>query len=115
MEEVKTDKTSDKRAALKKKNVLKKLDLETAKLLQSLKDKANKKAYGRKIRDSEILAKALTLVDQNHLSELQQETLSEKDRLHMAHENFQKANGKITLDQFIGKLLKGEISQVSNV
>ena len=115
MEETKTDKTSDKKTALKKKNVLKKLDLETAKLLQSLKDKANKKTYGRKIRDSEILAKALMLVDHNHLSELQQETLSEKDRLHMAHENFQKANGKITLDQFIGKLLKGEISQASNV
>lgn len=112
MEEIKTDKASDKKAALKKKNVLKKLDLETAKLLQSLKDKANKKAYGRKIKDSEILAKALTLIDQNHLSELQQETLSEKDRLHMAHENFQKANGKMSLDQFIGKLLKGEIGKI---
>ena len=115
MEEMRIDKTSEKKATLKKKNVLKKLDLETAKLLQSLKDKANKKNYGRKIRDSEILAKALTLVDHSHLNELQQETLSEKDRLHMAHENFQKSNGKITLDQFIGKLLKGEINQVTNV
>lgn len=110
MEEMKIDKTSEKKATLKKKNVLKKLDLETAKLLQTLKDKANKKTYGRKIRDSEILAKALTLVDQIHLSELQQETLSEKDRLHIAHENFQKLNGKMSLDQFIGKLLNGEIN-----
>lgn len=112
MEETKpTEKTSEKKSPpAKKRNVLKKLDLESAKALASLKERANKKAHGRKIKDSEIIAKALSLVEQQHLQELQETTLSEKDRLHMAHEDFVKSNGKISLDQFIGRLLKGEIS-----
>ena len=115
MEESKpTEKTSEKKTPLaKRKNVLKKVDLESAKLLANLKERANKKLYGRKIRDGEILAKALSLVEHKHLAELQEVTLSEKDRLYMAHEDFVKQNGKISLDQFIGKLLKGEISQTA--
>ncbi len=111
MEETKvTEKpTEKKQPTVKKKNVLKKLDVDAAKLLQSLKDKANKKSFGRKIRDSEILAKALGLIQPTHLIELQEATLSEKDRLHMAHEEFMKQHGKLSLDQFIGRLLKGEI------
>lgn len=111
MEETKvTEKpTEKKQPAVKKKNVLKKLDVDAAKLLQSLKDKANKKSFGRKIRDSEILAKALGLIQPTHLIELQEATLSEKDRLHIAHEEFMKQHGKLSLDQFIGRLLKGEI------
>lgn len=94
----------------KKKIVLKKLDADTAKLLQSLNDKANKKSFGRKVRDTEIIGRALGLLQSEHLAELQQSTLSERDRLQIAHEDYQKAHGKLTLDQFIGKLLKGEIS-----
>lgn len=113
MSEEKVEKTSKEKASektvTKKRNVLKKLDAESAKTLQSLKDRVNKKSYGRKVKDSEIIAKALSLVDSHHLQELQDASLNEKDRLHMAHENFVKQNGKITLDQFIGKLLKGEI------
>lgn len=105
-----TEKTSEKKASMaKRKNVLKKIDLDTAKLLAILKERANKKSYGRKIREGEILAKALSLVEHKHLAELQEVTLSEKDRLHMAHEDFVKQHGKISLDQFIGRLLKGEV------
>jgi hypothetical protein len=98
-----------KTAAPKKKSVLKKIDPETAKILGVLKDRANKKAHGRKIRDWEIIGKALSLLEPQHLQELQEATLSEKDRLHLAHEEFMKQHGKLTLDQFIGRLLKGEI------
>lgn len=109
-EQIIKEKTQDKKTSvLKKKVSLKKLDSESAKLLAILKEKANKKTYGRKIKDSEIISKALGLIESRHIQELQEITLSEKDRLHMAHENFQKSNGKISLDQFIGKLLKGEI------
>lgn len=111
MEEQKNvEKTTEKKSApIKRKNVLKKLDVEAAKLLQTIKEKANKKTYGRNVRDSEIIAKALTLIDHNHLLDLQENTLTEKDRLHRAHESFQKTNGKLSMDQFIGRLLKGEI------
>jgi len=116
MEETKpTEKSSEKKTPLaKRKNVLKKVDLESAKLLANLKERANKKNYGRKIRDGEIIALGLSLIGTQHLQELQSQTLSEKDRLHMAHEDFVKQHGKISLDQFIGKLLKGEISHAAS-
>ena len=106
-------KTESKPSALKKKNTLKKVDSESAKLLATLKEKANKKSFGRKIKDGEIIAKGLSLIEPHHLMEIQETTFSEKDRLLMAHEEYSRQNGKITLDQFIGRLLKGEIRNQS--
>ncbi len=93
----------------KKKTVLKKLDPESARILQALKEKANKKIFGRKVRDAEIIEVALRLVTDEQINTLQEKTFSEKDRLSIAHADFVKSHGKITLDQFIGKLLKGEL------
>ncbi len=90
-------------------NVLKKLDLDSAKLLANLKDKVNKKPVGRKIKDAEILSLAIRQITNEHILDLQQSTYSEKDRLTLAHNEYQTHNGKISLDQFIGKLMRGEI------
>lgn len=116
MEETKSqekvsEKTADKKASVpKRKNILKKLDPDTGKLLTTLKEKANKKSFGRKVRDSEIIALGLSLVTLEHLTKLQEQTYSEKDRLHLAHEDYVKNNGRISLDNFIGLLIRGEIS-----
>lgn len=99
----------EKAKPLKQKSAMKKLDPAAAKLLAQLKEKANKKEFGRKVLEKEILSLAVRLVTDDHLKELQAQTYSERDRLSMAHEEYQKTNGKISLDQFIGKLLKGEI------
>lgn len=113
-EEKKSDlaeaKTDKKVKEIKKKSALKKLDPESAKLLAALKEKVNKKTFGRKVRDSEIIGRALSLLEQQHIKELQEATLSERDRLGMAHEEYVKEHGKITLDEFIGKLLRREIA-----
>lgn len=103
VKKVKTEKTS----------VLKKLDPETGKILKQLKDKINKKSFGRNIRDTEIISLSLGLVGTDHIQKLQESTLTEKDRLHIAHEEYVKENGKITLDQFIGILIRGQISQTN--
>lgn len=103
VKKVKTEKTS----------VLKKLDPETGKILKQLKDKINKKSFGRSIRDTEIISLSLGLINQEHIQKLQDSTLTEKDRLHIAHEDYVKENGKISLDQFIGLLIRGQISQTN--
>lgn len=103
VKKVKTEKTS----------VLKKLDPETGKILKQLKDKINKKSFGRNIRDTEIISLSLGLIGNDHIQKLQESTLTEKDRLHIAHEDYVKENGKITLDQFIGILIRGQISQTN--
>lgn len=93
----------------KKKTGIKKLDSESVRLLLSLKDRANKKSFGRKVRDSEIIEMGLRLVKDEHLLELQEKTYSEKDRLNLAWADHCKKVGKISLEQFIAKLLKREI------
>lgn len=103
------EKTSEKKTTLpKRKTVLKKLDTEAAKILQILNDKANKKTYGRKVRDSEIILKALSLITDDDIKALQEASLTEKDRLQIAYERFQKEKGKVSMDQFIGHLLKAQ-------
>ena len=101
---------SEKPKGIKQKSAMKKLDPSAAKLLSQLKEKANKKDFGRKVLEKEILSLAVRLITDDHLKELQALTYSERDRLAMAHDEYQKTNGKITLDQFIGKLLKGVIA-----
>jgi hypothetical protein len=101
---------STKKAATKLRQMaIKKVDLETAKTILSIKERINKKQFGRKIKDAEIISLAIRQVNNDHIRELQEVTYSENDRLLMAHDEYQKVNGKITMDQFIGKLLKGEL------
>lgn len=98
-----------KKSPTKKAVMLKKVDLDTAKQIQQFKDRVNKKSFGRKVKDSEVLALAVSLLGNEHIRALQESTYSEKDRLGMVHDDYQKTNGKISLDQFIGKILRGEI------
>ncbi|MBN8540721.1 MAG: hypothetical protein J0L82_10080 [Deltaproteobacteria bacterium] len=107
--ETQSEPKTPKRTQPKRQTCLKKIDLETSKLLGQLRDRANKKPYGRKVRDAELIAAGLRLLGEPQITELQDQTLSEQDRLRMAHEDFQKTNGKISLDQFIGRLIRGEI------
>jgi hypothetical protein len=100
----------NKKEPLKKSIILKKIDQDTSKLLNQLKDRANKKEFGRKVKDSEIISLALKQITPDHIKLLQEDTFSQKDRLAIAHEDYQKENGKLSQDQFIGKLLRGEIS-----
>lgn len=69
----------NKKSGFKKGMILKKVDLETAKLIFNIKEKANRKSFGRKVRDGEILAMALRLLGPEHIQELQEATFSEQD------------------------------------
>jgi uncharacterized protein YjgD (DUF1641 family) len=102
-----------KKVKTEKVSVLKKLDPDTGKTLKQLKDKINKKSFGRNIKDSEIISLSLSLIGPEHISKLQETSFSEKDRLHIAHEDYVKENGRITLDQFIGMLIRGQITKNS--
>jgi hypothetical protein len=102
-----------KAANLKKATSPRRLDAETGRLLQQIKEKANKKTHGRKVRESQILAYAVRLIQPEHIKDLQAATLSERDRLQIQFEEFQKTSGKLSMDEFIGKLLRGEVAAMS--
>jgi hypothetical protein len=93
----------------KDKYSLKKISIETAKAIQVIKDKANKKPFGRKVKDAEVLAMAVSMISDAEIKILQEATYSEQDRLKMAHSDYVQKNGKISFDDFIGKLLRGEV------
>lgn len=90
--------------------LVKKIDAETAKILFHFREKVNKKDFGRKVTDIEILAKAVRLLAPEHIQELQEATFSQQDRLKMAYEDYVKTNGKATFDQFLGRILE-DLSQ----
>lgn len=88
---------------------LKKVDLETAKILAQIKEKANKKQFGRKVRDSEIIRAAVRLVGPAEIVQLQELTYSDRDRFNLYYESYQKSHGKLPLDEFLKKLMRGEL------
>ena len=110
--ETETIKTQGKTSKKEKHQIAlyKKIDPESAKILEGIRERVNKKQYGRKINDAEIIAVALKLVTTEAIKELQERTYNENDRLHLIHDEYQKTNGKISLDQFIGRLIRGEIN-----
>jgi len=88
--------------------VYRKIDGPALKLLTQLRDKANKKNYGKVVQDSEIIAVGLSLIEDNHVKTLQEKSLSNKDRLNLNHEEYCKKHGKISLDEYLGILMQSE-------
>ncbi len=100
LSEDKPNQRSDMKSAPK--STSNKIDAETAKMLSSGKEKANKKQYGRKVWDTEIIAAEQIVL-------LQEKTYSQQARLNFAHEVYLRQKGKISFNSFVRKPLKGEI------
>ena len=94
----------------KKIGLVKKLDPAAAKLLFNLTEKANKKDYGRRVQEREIIQLALVQVTDEHIKEIQKTTLTGEDQVKIAHLEFLKTNPRVSLDQFLIRLVRGEIN-----
>lgn len=82
-------------------------------LLQEL-TKINKKDFGKRIKADDLIALAIGLLGEQHLRQLQDASLSNSDRLALQHRNYMRQHGGISRDEFIGKLLAGELVQFSS-
>ena len=82
---------------------------ETKKKIQLLLLTVNKKDFGRKIKTDNFLAIATSLITQEHILKLQEDSFSNKDRLEMQFKTYQSSNAKVSKDEFIGLLLSGKI------
>ncbi|MBX2994916.1 MAG: hypothetical protein KF681_08840 [Bdellovibrionaceae bacterium] len=103
-------KTADPIKKQKRTGQNKKLEGDTLKLLASISERINRKARGRKVKDREIIGFALKLISNEHVTLLQEGSYTERDRIELFHEQYCKTNGKISLDQFLGGLIRGDIS-----
>jgi len=72
--------------------------------------KINKKDFGKRIKADDLIALAIGLVGEQHLRQLQESSLSHTDRLALQHRAYIRQHGNISKDEFIGKLLSGELS-----
>lgn len=70
--------------------------------------KVNKKSYGRKVRADQLLSLLMTLIRPEHTQKLQQESLSNADRLEMRYREHLKKFGATSKDEFLGLLLTQE-------
>lgn len=77
---------------------------ETAKVVQDLLKKLNKKDFGRRVRADELISLAVTLVTPEHHKQLQDATLSEHDRVKREFREHCSKNGNISFEQYIGEL-----------
>ena len=89
------------------------LSFATKKQLDVLLEKANKKSFGKKVKPTDLIELALTLVDDQHLESLKQSSLSNLDRLEMLYDQFSKENPGVTKDEIIGQLLSGELTKTT--
>ena len=70
--------------------------------------RVNKKDFGRKVRADDLIVLALSLVEERHITGLQERSLSNADRIEQRYQAFVKDHGPIAKDVFLGKLLAGE-------
>jgi len=81
---------------------------ETRKRLLLELSKVNKKNFGRKVRADQLLNLLLTLVKPEHIQKLQDESLSNSDRIEMKYREHVKQFGAISKDEYLGLLLGSE-------
>jgi hypothetical protein len=85
-----------------------KITKETKRELSKLLMKVNKKDFGKRVRVEKLLLLALQQIDDSHIKQLQNESLSNEDKLEMKYREYISKNDNISKDDFIGKLLAGE-------
>lgn len=69
----------------------------------------NKKDFGRKVHLSEYLDLIMGFLTADHISTLQEGSLSNTDRFERDYRNYVALNGAMPKDEYFGKRLKGEI------
>lgn len=78
--------------------------------LEQLLKQANKNQAGRKVKPDDLICFALGLIVDEHLAEICDSKLSNKDRMEQLFKKFCKERRGATRDEFLGLLLEGKVS-----
>jgi len=79
--------------------------------LEQLLRQANKDRSGRKVKADDLICVGLELVTDQHVAEICDKMLSNKDRIEMLFKAFSKERRGTTREEFLGALLNGELTQ----
>lgn len=109
MEQAKVEK-SNKPKAVPASTVGLRVKRETKRRVMQELAKINKKDFGKRVKADDLITLALSLVEARHVTALQQSSLSNGDRVEMLYREHVKKHGAISKDEFLGKILSGELS-----
>jgi hypothetical protein len=98
-----------KKTALKRKSLC--IHLETEKKLDRILELANKKQFGRKVKPDQLLSLALDLVQEQHIVMLQEQTLTNENRMERLRQKHIKLRGPISKDDFLGFTMTAEFQE----
>jgi hypothetical protein len=90
------------------------LHASTKEKIDSLLDRANNKSFGRKVKVNDIIDMSIDLISDRHLKSLQENSLSNGDRLEMLLKSVSDANPSMSKDELIGLLLQGELKPTNS-
>ena len=83
----------------------------TSRILKSFLIKCNRKSYGRRVRADDVLTKALSLLADTHIEEIQRSTYTSQDQLEIEFKKYCSKNGTISKDEFLKIILNRALSQ----
>ncbi len=78
---------------------------ETKRRIQNELARVNKKDFGKRVKADALIGRALGLLTEQHIKELQDASLSNADRLEMLYRDHVKQHGATTKDDFLGTLI----------
>lgn len=72
--------------------------------------RANKQKLGRKVKTDDLICFSLGLLTDEHLDQICNKTLTNKDRLELLFRRVAKARKGLTRDEFFGLLIDGKVT-----
>lgn len=81
----------------------------TKSVLDDLLKKVNKNHVGKKVKADDVICYALNLVNNDHLAEISNAALTNKDRLEFLFSQAKKQHRNLTRDEFYGLLMDGRL------
>lgn len=85
---------------------------ETRKKLLAELSKINKKAHGKNVKPDALIARLLGKLTAQDVSELQEASLSGKDRLEQNYRAYCAKFGSVTMDQFLDVISRAAVPQI---
>lgn len=90
------------------------VSLETRKRLLAELAKINKKQYGKRVKIDALLMKLLSHISAKDVAELQEASLTGRDRMEQSYRAYCGKFGQITMDEYLALLLKSESSKIES-
>jgi len=107
-------KKTAKPAAKKSSSSAIRVSVETRKKLLSELAKLNKKQFGKRVKLDALLLKLLPKLSAQDIAELQEASLTGRDRIEQSYRAYCAKSGLITMDDFLALLLKSETGKIKN-